>query len=182
MQPITKFSDQELNVGKVLIMRQPHNMDDCELIRLSKAADITWLKDDMGVDIDEFVCDLLQGAYEAVTGNPYVSIYSVLGDDANSTFLKLTDHFGAALVLGSSQIKSLYTAELVRRTIVQVRHELEMALVFHNNLVNHSSKLGIDQASFISDTSAINNLHLTYADAELNRRLATIKSLMVDKW
>jgi hypothetical protein len=183
MKPI--FTDEQLNIGKVLIIGGGHNLPVAEIKRITRATKVRKLKwTDNENDIDDFIISTLYETLYVLNENSLEGgdIYRVSGINSITTFLalKISKPY-RAINLEAKYMKILHNSWLTKQTIDTTRQCMKEAVEAHNNLELLLSKLKIKN-SLTTKTKPINKLLSNYADNEMDYLTTEVKKIMADTW
>jgi hypothetical protein len=179
------FTDDQLNIGKVLVIGSGHNLKLSqikELIRASKVRKIMWSGN--YDDIDTFILSTMYKAISALeigelTG---ADVYRVEGDDVVLTMLAMkTGGRCKSINLDAKNVKKLHNACLTKQSIDRAKSSMSNAVEIHNDLsvllTKQKMKNGVTKK-----TNALDKVVQGYADAELAETLEKIKDVMSKTW
>jgi hypothetical protein len=179
------FSDDQLNIGKVLVIGSGHNLKLSQikqLIRASKVRKIKWSGN--YDDIDTFVQSVMYKAISALEIDEFfgADVYRVDGDDAVTTMLAMkTGGRCKAVYLDDKNVKKLHNACLTKQSIDRAKRMMANAIETHNDLSVVLTKQKIKN-SVTKKTNALDKVVQGYADAELATTLEKIKDVMRNTW
>jgi hypothetical protein len=179
------FTDEQLNVGKVLVLACGHKLKLAEIKRLTKATKVRKLKWSGNYDdVDTFVLSAMYKTISALGIDDLIGgdVYRVDGEDAVTTMLVLkTGSACKSVNLDAKNIKKLHNACLTKEGIDKARREMIRAIESHNDLSVMLTKQKMKN-SVTKKTNALDKLIQGYADAELNATLGKIKEVMKNTW
>ena len=180
-----RFSDDELNVGKILVLEKGHGLKTKRIKELTNAKKVTQLRWNKKTSpLDYFLLMNIERAMVAL-GHPQVltgNIYRVVGKHAVSTMLSLNlKTFCMTLDLATEDIKRIHNACLLKRFIDEARFAVEHAQKQHSELVDALSELSI-VSNLGSKTSSLDEIVDGYADAELAATIEKIKAATAKSW
>jgi len=179
------FTDEQLSIGKVLVVGSGHNLKVSQikqLIRANKVRKIKW----SGIynDVDTFVLSVMHKAISALDIDDLIGadVYRVDGDDAVTTMLVIkTGGKCKAVNLDAKNVKNLHNACLTKQDIDRAKRHMVNAIESHNELSITLTKQKIKNG-VTKKTNALNKVIQGYADAELAITLEKIKGLMSSTW
>jgi hypothetical protein len=179
------FTDEQLNVGKVLILAAGHKLKLSEIKRLTRATKVRKLKwSDKNDDIDTFILLTMYKTISALGNEDLVDgdVYRVNGVDAVSVMLVLrTGGTCTSVNLDATKIKKLHNACLTKQCIDKARREMLSALKSHNDLAVMLTKQKMKN-SITKKTNSLEKLAKGYADDELELTIGSIKEVMANTW
>jgi hypothetical protein len=179
------FTDEQLNIGKVLMLATRHKLKLAEIKRLTRATKVRKLKWSGNYDdVDTFVLSTMYKAIYALDNNELIGgdVYRVDGDDAVTSMLALkTSGVYKSVNLDSKNIKRLHNACLTKQSIDNTKREIFRAIGSHNDLSVVLTKQ-MKKNSVTKKTNALDKLLQGYADTELNLTIDKIKDIMGNTW
>jgi len=179
------FTDEQLNVGKVLVLACGHKLKLEEIKRMTKATKVRKLKWTVEEDdIDTFVLATMYKTISALGRQNLIGsdVYRVSGDDAVTTMMtfKLGESC-KSVNLDAMNIKKLHNACLTKQSIDRAKVHMANAIDSHNDLSVMLTKRKIKN-SVTKKTNALDKLIQGYADKELNVTMGEIKEVMGRIW
>lgn len=178
------YTDDELNVGKILVLSRGHKFTINEIKKTTSAEKLRKFRFEPNGCANGFINVTLCRALRAIgiETNFDIDLYFVEGEGATSTLLRLkTDCVLRTLEVDSKGVKKLHNACVIKEQIDDVKHLLQKAKDAHNALsevlTNYSKN------NFIKDKENIFNL-LTYgyAESELKEKQDEIEEMLKNKW
>lgn len=179
------FTDDQLNIGKVLVIGSGHNLKLSQikqLIRAGKVRKIKWSGN--YDDIDTFILSTMYKAISALEIGELIGadVYRVEGDDVVLTMLAMkTGGRCKSVNLDAKNVKKLHNACLTKQSIDRAKSSMANAVEIHNNLsvllTKQKMKNGVTKK-----TNALDKVVQGYADAELAETLEKIKDVMSKTW
>ena len=180
------YSDEVLNVGKILAIQTGHKFKISEIkksIRAKKVKKLKW-NNMLYDDIDSYV---IKKIYEGMfnldrTTSCDFDVYYVTGDDAVSTFLRLkTSLICLTLNWDADSIKRLHNACYTKNLIVNTQIQIGIAKKYHDDLL-----VTLDAQKFKhklkSKSKSINKISSSYAEDELRVTMEIIKDKLKSVW
>jgi hypothetical protein len=179
------FTDEQLNIGKVLVLAGGHKLKLAEIKRLTRATKVRKLKWSGNYDdVDTFVLSTMYKTISALGNNDLIGgdVYRVDGDDAVTTMLALkTGGACKSVNLDSKSVKKLHNACLTKQSIDITKREMIRAIESHNDLSVMLTKQ-MKKNSVTKKTNALDKLVQGYADTELDLTVGRIKDVMENTW
>lgn len=179
------FTDDQLNIGKVLVIGSGHNLKLSQikqLIRASKVRKIKWSGN--YDDIDTFILSTMYKAISALEIGELIGadVYRVEGDDVVLTMLAMkTGGRCKSVNLDAKNVKKLHNACLTKQSIDRAKSSMANAVEIHNDLsvllTKQKMKNGVTKK-----TNALDKVVQGYADTELAETLGKIKDVMSNTW
>lgn len=179
------FTDEQLNIGKVLVLAGGHKLKLAEIKRLTRATKVRKLKWSGNFDdVDTFVLSTMYKTISALGIEDLMGgdVYRVYGDNAVTTMLALkTGGACKSVNLNTKDIKKLHNACLTKQGIDKAKREMIKAIESHNDLSVILTKQ-MTKNSVTKKTNALDKLVRGYADAELDVTVGKIKEVMEKTW
>lgn len=178
------LSNEELNVGKILVLSCGHKLKVSEIkktIRAKKVKKIKWTNYE---DVDSFIwINVYEGIiYTKPEHSEYMDMYYVEGEEAVTTALRLkSDNVLASLDWDHHLIKGLHNARLTVASIEKAKHFLSIAKESHDELseIIKQQKLS---SSLMKKTKSLESIVKDYGDAELKLEIDKIENAMKNRW
>ncbi len=181
---IKKLGDEELNVGKILVLKIGHKLKVLEIKKLIKASKIKRVKWTGADDIDSFVWhSVLQGLVSCKNRSaPDLDIFYVEGDNPTTSFLRLKiDDVIASLEWNFVMIKELHNACLTMESLYITQHLLEELMDSHNKSSSILNQQNLPN-SLEKRTKYLDKFIQGYADSEIDMALNKVENAMKDRW
>lgn len=179
------FTDDQLNIGKVLVVGSGHNLKMSQikqLIRANKVRRIKWSGN--YDDVDTFLLSVMYKAISALDIKELIGadVFRVDGNDAVTTMLAIkTGGKCISVNLDAVNIKKLHNACLTKQGIDIAKRQMAHAIQSHNDLSVMLTKQKVK--NFVTKkTIALDKVMQGYADAELATTLEKINDVMSSTW
>lgn len=180
-----KFTVEQLNYGKVLVLDDGHKLTVAEIKRLTRATKVRRIKPISGFEnVDSYVFKIVSMTLTTLNNNQGYreSIYHVEGDATVTSWLALkTDKIRMAVVLNVANIKRLDDAISTIHLLYAAKDAMESAVMAHEKLSEVLMKSNLPD-SITAKTPALDAVALGYADAELQHGMDTIAAVLKNKW
>jgi hypothetical protein len=177
------FTDDQLNVGKVLIMTTRHKIPLQTIERLTRST-LTEL-DASTNDRDCFLEYVVENSLATINPQLFNAYDIYIADDVNasSMFLRTAEpeSFVAAVEFNATNLKSLHNASLSHKHITNARKALLRAKVAHNELVMLTKKFKALNC-FAKRTSALNAAAHSYGTQTLKKLEKDIAKHLSKTW
>lgn len=183
-QPLNKmFADDQLNVGKVLIMTSDHNIPLQTIERLTRST-LTEL-DSASSNRDAFLAYVVQNSLEAMNQHTFYDqeIYLANNSNACSTLLRTAEpeSFIAAVELDATELKALHNASLSHKQVSNARKAMLRAKKEHKELLRLTKKSKVLKC-FTKRTSALNAVTHSYGIQTLKKLEKNIAKHLSKTW
>ena len=179
------FTDDQLSIGKVLVIGSGHNLKVSQIKQLIRANKVRKLKWSGNYDdVDTFVLSVMHKAISALDIDDLIGsdVYRVDGDDAVVTMLVIkTSGKCKSVNLDAKNVKNLHNACLTKQGIDRTKRQMANAIESHNELSIMLTKQKIENG-ISKKTNALSKVIQGYADAELATTLEKIKYVMSNTW
>jgi len=177
------FTDDELSVGKILVMKLDHDVPLEDMERLTRAT-LTEI-DPNATPLGEFLKEVIRNALVVLGASRWVSfeMYAAVGENPNSMFLCSAE---ADKVIGTYEfdadsIKRLHNAALSHKKIAAARNAMLRAKDAHNELVSLHLKHPTFK-SFVRRTNAVNKASHCYGISTLKKLSKEVKQSLSKTW
>ena len=177
------FTDDQLEIGKILILSPNHGIpvDNVERLTRSTIAELDFSTNSR----DTFLEYVIENSLAAVNQHSFdgYEIYFAKGEKACSDFLKTAEpeKFVAAFELDANELKRLHNASISFKHIKTARTAMLRAKNAHDELVALSKKSKAFRC-FTSRTSALNAASHSYGVQTLKKLTRDIKQHMSKTW
>ena len=179
------FTDEQLNIGKVLVLAAGHKLKLAEIKRLTRATKVRKLQWSGNYDdIDAFVLSTMYKSISALGIHNLIGgdVFRVDGDDAVTSMLALkTDAVCKSVNFDAKSIKKLHNACLTKQSIDIAKKQMMSAIDSHNDLSVVFTKQKLKN-SITKKTKALDKLIQDYANSELNATVVKIREVMENTW
>jgi hypothetical protein len=177
------FPDDQLEVGKILVMSPNHGipLQNVERLTRSTITELDFSTNSRDVFL-EYVVENSLAAVDQHSFNGY-EIYIAKGEKTCSDFLRTAEpeKFIAAFELDANELKRLHNASISYKYINTARSAMIRAKTAHNELVTLSKKSKALQ-SFATRTTALNAASHSYGVQTLKKLKRDIKKHMSKTW
>lgn len=179
------FTDEQLNIGKVLVIGSGHKLKPAQIKKLIRAKTVRKLKwSGVHDDVDTFILSTMYKAVSALENHDLIGadVYRVEGDDAVTTMLTLkTGGKCKAVSLDAKSVKKLHNACLTKQEVDRAKRQMSNAIEIHNDLSVILTKQKMT-AGIAKKTKAFDKLVTGYGDVELAATITKIKDVMTNSW
>lgn len=177
------FTDEQLNVGKVLIMSSNHNIPTHTIERLIRSTLIELDRESSERDaLLEYVVENSFAALNQRSFNGY-EIYIADGTNPCSSLLRAAESasFVAAVEIDAADLKSLHNASVSHKHISNARNAMLRAKNAHNALVTLTKKSKALQC-FAKRTPSLNAATRSYGIQTLKKLEKGIAKQLAKTW
>ena len=178
------FSNEELDVGKILVLSNGHKLKATEIKKLTRAKKIKKIKWTDYEDIDSFIwINVYEGVvYTKPECSELMDMYYVEGEEAVTTVLRLkSDNVISSLDWDHNLIKDLHNARLTVDSIEKAKHFLSVAKESHDEICEILKHQKLPN-SLIRKTKSFETIIKDYGDAELKSEMDKIENAMKNRW
>ena len=185
------FKDEELEYGKILILNSSHKL---KLIEIKKSINATKLKEIkrkkkesksiLPSSLEELIyriCILALEVVEKGYGDD-IKIYKVEGDNASTSFLRLTSKdIRSSVNWNSKDIRILVNALVTKKLIEEIKYKLSLVKESHNDAISLFERFS--KKNYIKQkTNVIEKLSREYGEKDMQLTLDKINNLMKNTW
>ena len=180
------FTEEEMNVGKVLLLRFNHKLKIKELKTILRAKSVKEIQS----DVDPFQKYLNSLFFQSTPfGHPSNQYdtrnYFVVGDQAQSTFLAMKNvGYVASFTIDKFTLVDLHNATICAESIRRTRKCFAEIFSNHSNFFQLDDPITMQKKYKIlyKSTNLLQNLRDTYGLDEFNANAAIIQNLMKSTW
>ena len=179
------FTAEQLNLGKLLVLEEKHDLKLAEIKRLIGATSVRELKSGKTIEtMDEYVQYVV---YEAITTISQrnindIRLYEVNGDTKSTLLAMRTDKFISAVHLTGEQFIQLHHNSEFVREIKQIRHNIGVGNFRHNKFMDALAKRNHPMKKIAAKSKALNALAADYGIADIDNLIASMSAIMKLKW
>ena len=178
------FSDDQLNVGKILVLEKNHKLTTSKIKKLTRATTIKKLKSSKTFDIDSLIISNVNNGLLALddTSSYDYDVYYVTGNSSVSSALRLiTDSVRGTIEWDAKKVKRLHNACFTKIKIDNAKVQLTNAKRYHEELVEALNNQKLSK-TVASKTKSLSKITDGYADAVLKITVNNIRILMKSVW
>jgi hypothetical protein len=177
------FTDEQLALGKLLVMKPQHGVAKADMERLTRAS-LTEV-DPSATNLEAFVQHVINNSLGVMGSQPWddCEIYVAKGESPNSAFLRIAEPEAmiGAYELDADGLKSLHNASISHAKISQARAAMLWAKRTHNELVTFHKRHRAFK-SFSRRTNALNEASHCYGVNTLRKLSKEVKACMSKTW
>lgn len=180
---IDRFTDAELNVGKILVLNYQHGYSTAQIKKLTNAKKVSKISPNKSA-LDGFIITIAERALKAVGINHWrgYDFYRVDGVNAFSSALIISAvGFCTSLEMDAKNMKTLHDACLTKNLIERSKQNINDALHVHKKLTDSLAAQKI-KSSIGKKSKKLEQIALGYADSELDAVMMRINAAMDRKW
>jgi hypothetical protein len=185
------FKDEELKYGKILVLNSSHKL---KLVEIKKSIHALKLKEIKRKKIESKsilpssleeliyrICILGLEVVEKGYGDD-IKIYKVEGDNASTSFLRLTSKdIRSSVNWSSKDIKNLHNALYTKRLIEEIKNKISEVKESHNDAISLFER--VSKKNYIKQkTNVIEKLNREYGEKDMQLRIDKINELIKNTW
>jgi len=179
------FTDEQLNVGRILILTNGHAVTTTRIEQLTSAKTATKINWFEGyAHIDTFVWSTLTKALDALADPAMfgANFYYIQGDGATSALLTFQkNHAYKSVAFDAKKLKTLHNACIAKEAIDRVKNLIGRVQDGHNDLSLMLASLKL-RNSISKKSNALEKLARDYGDTELRVAMDKINAAITDCW
>ena len=177
------YLNEELNIGKLLVLRGTHKLKISDIKSYTKAKKIKELKITDLDDIDRFLWEVMYSGLCLLKDENtiYIRMYYVEGEAASEMLRLRYDDVLASVNWNAKIIKKLHNACATTNAIKRAKYSLDAFKDFHENASRILEKQK-NPNSLKRKSKAIEKITNNYGDKELKTALTIIESALKSTW
>ena len=178
------FTDEQLSVGKILVLEEGHKLTIAELKKNILAKKVKKIKWNSKYEYEIFILISIYSGLNIFDKSieRQFDVYYVDGDNAVSEILRLkSDAVRATLQLGANSVMLLYQCIIALSKIKDLRRYLKILEINHTELLEILNIQNLAKNMDVK-TKLLSQLSEKYADAEIILMENNIKKLLQSTW